>query len=193
MDLAPNFTPWLLLLSLLLVSIPLTSSQSDSDTNPSPSPPSDSDLCNGVFVSYTHTKGSKIPPNDSTNQPYRFESVITVLNNGREELKSWSVFVKFAHREILVSATNAVLSDGSSLPVSVENGTVFSGYPSSDLKSAIQTAGDVTQMQARVELVGTQFGVAPPNVPLPKNITLATDGWKCPKATQKGKSQKPLS
>lgn len=85
-----------------------------------------------------------------------------------------------------MSASNAVLSDGSSLPVSVENGTVFAGYPSSDLKSAIQTAGDVTQMQARIELVGTQFGVAPPNVPLPKNITLATDGWKCPKATQKG-------
>ncbi|VYS62869.1 unnamed protein product [Arabidopsis thaliana] len=187
MDSAPNFIPRLLLLSLLIISILLGSSQSDANTtNPSPSPPSDSDLCNGVFVSYTHTKGSKIPPNDTANQPYRFESVITVLNHGRDELKSWRVFVKFAHREILVSASNAVLSDGSSLPVSVENGTVFAGYPSSDLKSAIQTAGDVTQMQARVELVGTQFGVAPPNVPLPKNITLATDGWKCPKATQKG-------
>lgn len=184
MALAPNFIPPLLLLSLLIVSIPLTSSQSDANTtNP---PPSDSDLCNGVFVSYTYTKGSKIPPNDTANQPYRFESVITVLNHGRDELKSWRVFVKFAHREILVSASNAVLSDGSSLPVSVENGTVFAGYPSSNLKSAIQTAGDVTQMQARVELVGTQFGVAPPNVPLPKNITLAIDGWKCPKATQKG-------
>lgn len=68
----------------------------------------------------------------------------------------------------------------------MENGTVFAGYPSSDLKSAIQTAGDVTQMQASVELVGTQFGVAPPSVPLPKNISLVTDGWKCPRATQRG-------
>ncbi|ESQ55845.1 hypothetical protein EUTSA_v10024623mg [Eutrema salsugineum] len=179
----------LLLLSVLVATIPLTASQSEPNTSPaSPSPPPDSDLCNGVFVSYTHTKGSKIPPTDSTNQPYRFESLITVLNNGHDELKSWRVFVKFAHREILVSASNAVLSDGSSLPARVGNGTVFAGYPSSDLKSAIQTAGDVTQMQARVELVGTQFGVAPPNVPLPTNLTLATDGWKCPKATQKGKN-----
>lgn len=192
MDSGPNFIPRLLLLSLLVASIPITASQTVADTKPSPSPPSDSDLCNGVFVSYTHTKGSKIPPNDSANQPYRFESAITVLNNGRDELKSWRVFVKFAHREILVSASDAVLSDGSSFPVSVENGTVFAGYPSSDLKSAIQTAGDVTQMQARVELVGTQFGVAPPNVPLPKNITLATDGWKCPKATQKGINILPM-
>lgn len=187
MDSAPNFILLpLLLLSLLAASIPLAASQSAADTNTSS--PSDSDLCNGVFVSYTHTKGTKIPPNDSADQPYRFESVVTVLNNGRDELKSWRVFVKFSHREILVSASNAVLSDGSSLPLSVENGTVFAGYPSSDLKSAIQTAGDVTQMQASVELVGTQFGVAPPSVPLPKNISLVTDGWKCPRATQKGKN-----
>ena len=112
--------------------------------------------------------------------------MITVLNNGRDELKSRLVFVGFAHKEILVSASNAILEDGSSLPVSVENGTTFAGYPAADLKSAIMTAGDVTQMEARVELVGTQFGVAPPDVPLPKNITLVNDGWSCPKATQRG-------
>ncbi|KAJ4871364.1 COBRA-like protein 8 [Raphanus sativus] len=48
------------------------------------------------------------------------------------------------------------------------------------------TAGDITQMEARVELVGTQFGVAPPGVPLPKNITLLNDGWSCPKANKLG-------
>lgn len=181
MGLTPNFISWILLLSIF-TAIQLTSCQPNAPPPRSP----DSDLCNGVFVSYTYSTGTKIKPNDTKNQPYRFESEITVLNNGRDELKSWRVFVGFAHREILVTATNAVLSDGSSLPVSVENGTIFAGFPSADLKSAIMTAGDVTQMQARVKLVGTQFGVAPPNVPLPKNITLVNDGWSCPKPTQQG-------
>lgn len=182
MGLTPKMIPWIILLSLF-TAIPLTTSQPNAPPPLSP----DADLCNGVFVSYTYSTGSKIKPNDTRNQPYRFESEITVLNNARDELKSWLVFVGFANREILVSATNAVLYDGSSLPASVENGTTFAGYPAADLKSAIMTAGDVTQMQARVKLVGTQFGVAPPNIPLPKNITLANDGWICPKATQRGK------
>ncbi|CAD5323300.1 unnamed protein product [Arabidopsis thaliana] len=181
MGLTRNFILWILL-SSLFTAIQLTSSQ----RNTPPPRSKDADLCNGVFVSYTYLTGTKIKPNDTKNQPYRFESEITVLNNGRDELKSWQVFVKFAHREILVSATNAVLSDGSSLPASVENGTIFAGFPSADLKTAIMTAGDVTQMEARVELVGTQFGVAPPSVPLPKNITLVNDGWSCPKPTQQG-------
>ncbi|CAN8269215.1 unnamed protein product [Cochlearia groenlandica] len=174
--------PLILLLSLLL---PLTSSQ---QPNAPPRISPDSNLCNGVFLSYTYQTGTKIKPNDTKNQPYRFESAITVLNNGRDELKSWRVFVDFVHREILVSATNAVLADGSSFPVSVENGTVFSGYPTADLKSAIMTAGDIAQMEARVELVGTQFGVAPPNIPLPNNITLVNDGWFCPKPSQRGRN-----
>ncbi|CAH8374407.1 unnamed protein product [Eruca vesicaria subsp. sativa] len=180
MGLAQN----LIILLSLFTTIQLISSQPK--TPPSISP--DANLCNGIFLTYTYSTGTKIKPNDTKSQPYRFESVITVLNNGREELKSWQVFVGFAHKEILVSATNAILGDGSSLPVSVENGTTFAGYPAADLKSAIMTAGDVTQMEARVELVGTQFGVAPPNVPLPKNITLVNVGWSCPKATQRGKN-----
>ncbi|XP_006406797.2 COBRA-like protein 8 [Eutrema salsugineum] len=182
-SLTPKLVPWILLLSLF-TAISLTSSQPNAPPTISP----DANRCNGVFVSYTYSTGSDIKPNDTKNQPYRFESVITVLNNARDELKSWRVFVGFAHQEILVSATNSVLGDGSSLPASVGNGTTFVGYPTADLKSAIMTAGDVTQMQARVELVGTQFGVAPPNVPLPKNITLVNDGWKCPKPTQQGKN-----
>ncbi|CAA7015648.1 unnamed protein product [Microthlaspi erraticum] len=184
MGLALKSIPWIFLLLSLFTAIPLTSSQ------PQAQPPisKDANLCNGVYVSYTYSTGSKIKPNDTKNQPYRFESEITVLNNGRSELKSWRVFVGFAHREILVSATNAVLGDGSSLPASVENGTTFAGYPAADLKSAIMTAGDLTQMQARIELVGTQFGVAPPNIPLPNNITLVHDGWKCPLPSQQGRN-----
>ncbi|XP_010558433.1 PREDICTED: COBRA-like protein 9 [Tarenaya hassleriana] len=141
------------------------------------------EMCNGIFLSYTFQRGLKIPPNDSTDQPYRFESLLMVLNNGREELKEWRVFVGFRHREILVSATNALLVNGTDLPAPVGNGTVFGGYPVSDLKTAIQTAGDLNQFRALVSLVGTQFGVAPPAAPLPGNLTLVNDGWICPMPT----------
>lgn len=93
----------------------------------------------------------------------------------------------FQHDEYLVSASNAVLSDGTTLPAKVGNGTVFAGYPMSDLKTAIETAGDSTQMQVQVNLVGTQFGVASPGVPLPSNISLANDGFICNKVAGQGK------
>lgn len=149
-----------------------------------PSPAAD--VCNGVFVSYTYNTGKKIQPDDPTRQPYRFESRLFVLNNGLEELKSWRVFVGFQHDEFLVSATNAVLADGNSLPAGVGNGTTFAGYPNSDLKTAIETAGDETQMGVRVDLIGTQFGVGSQNVPMPLNISLVNDGWVCPKPSMQG-------
>ncbi|KAL0414796.1 UNVERIFIED_CONTAM: COBRA-like protein 7 [Sesamum radiatum] len=90
------------------------------------------------------------------------------------------------HDEYLVSASNAVLADGNSIPGSVGNGTVFAGFPNPDLKTAIETAGDLTQMSVRVELVGTQFGVAPPDAPMPSNISLVNDGWVCPRPTMQG-------
>ncbi|KAK2991943.1 hypothetical protein RJ640_027834 [Escallonia rubra] len=64
------------------------------------------------------TSDNIIPPDlrsDPKAQPYRFESTLTVLNNGLEELKSWRVFVGFQHDEYLVSASNVVLADGSSV------------------------------------------------------------------------------
>ncbi|KAK6930221.1 COBRA, plant [Dillenia turbinata] len=150
-----------------------------------------SEVCNGIFVSYAYTSGSKIKPteSDSTKQPYRFESTLTVINNDDEELQSWKVFVGFQHNEILVSASNAVLYDSSSLPASVGNGTVFAGYPQTDLKTAIETAGDLSQMGVQVNLVGTQFGVASPSVPMPQNISLANDGYSCPKSTMQGTNE----
>lgn len=156
-------------------------------TAPSPA----ADVCNGVFLSYTYTSGQKIPPTLRSNparQPYRFQSTLRVLNNGLQELKSWRVLVGFQHDEFLVSASNAVLADGSSLPAGVGNGTVFAGYPNSDLKTAIETAGDQTQMGVQVDLVGTQFGVGSPDVPMPQNISLVNDGWLCPKPSTQGKS-----
>lgn len=159
----------LLLLSILL---PLAMSQPPAPPAlvPAPAPAPDSDNCNGLFLSYIYTTGHKLPPKNQTHQAYRFESLLTVLNNGMEELKSWRVFVGFQNEEILVSANGAVFADGSSFPASVGNGTVFAGYPMADLQTAIQTAGDLTQMQIQIKLVGTQFGVKPPNVPMPINI-----------------------
>ncbi|KAK4745605.1 hypothetical protein SAY87_011917 [Trapa incisa] len=146
------------------------------------------DACNGVFLSYAYIAGARIPPTDPANQAYRFESTLTILNNAAEELRSWQVFVGFQHDELLVSASGAVLADGNSLPSAVGNGTVFAGYPSTDLKSAIETAGDVTQMQVQVNLKGTQFGVKSPSVPMPSNISLVNDGFVCPKPTMLGTS-----
>lgn len=173
----------LLLLDLIIAAIiPIALSQTEA-----PSPASDS--CNGIFVSYAYTSGAKIPPNlNSGPQPYRFESTLTVLNNGLEELKSWRAFVGFQHNEYLVSASGAVLANGTSIPTTVGGGVVFAGYPSTDLKTAIETAGDVTQMQVQVKLLGTQFGVASPNVPMPTNVSLVNDGFVCPKPTMQGNS-----
>ncbi|XVE65557.1 hypothetical protein DITRI_Ditri08aG0009300 [Diplodiscus trichospermus] len=170
--------------SVLLSVLPFSLSQTAAEA---PSPAADS--CNGIFLSYAHSSGTKLKPTDPTHQPYRFESVLTVLNNGDEELKSWRVFVGFKNYEFLVSASNAVLADGTSLPANVGNGTVFAGYPMSDLKTAIETAGDLSQLQVQVKLVGTQFGVAAPDVPLPENIQLANDGFVCPKASLQGKNE----
>ncbi|GFZ13765.1 COBRA-like protein-7 precursor [Actinidia rufa] len=166
----------------LTISLPISLSQ----------PPLNA-TCNGIFVSYAYTTGYPIAPNllpaDPTHQPYRFESTLTVLNNGLEELKSWQVFVGFRHREFLVSASDAVLADGTSLPADVSNGTVFAGSSLPDLKSAAQTAGDVNRMRARVGLVGTQFGVGVPNVPLPASLYLVNDGFSCPPMTKLGTNE----
>lgn len=150
-----------------------------------------SSICNGILITYTSQPGIEIPPfispADPTNQPYRFESNLTVLNNGPVELKNWRVFVGFNRGELLVSAKNAVLANGTALPANVSGGAVLSGSPATDLKTAIETAGDVDQMQVVVDLVGTQFGVAPPIVPLPDKLVLANDGYLCPNLTTQGK------
>lgn len=154
-----------------------------------PAPASDS--CNGVFLTYTYRTGKIVPPILKSNpirQAYRFESTLFALNNDLEELKSWRVFVGFQHDEYLVSASNVVLTDGTSLPANVGNGSVFAGYPNADLKTGIETAGDLTQMSVQVDLVGTQFGIGAPDVPLPNNISLVNDGWVCPKPSNQGKS-----
>ncbi|XP_030474580.2 COBRA-like protein 7 [Syzygium oleosum] len=175
-----------LFLLLIFAATPPCLSQTDV---PSPAPAPVAEVCNGVLLTYLYAGGTQLPPDDPAHQAYRFQSVLTVTNNGVDELKSWRAFVGFQNDELLVSASGAVLADGSSLPATVgNNGTVLAGFPSTDLQTAIQTAGDLTQMQAQVTLVGTQFGVKPPSVPMPANISLANDGFVCPEPTLQGKN-----
>ncbi|KAK3444471.1 hypothetical protein EUGRSUZ_A00190 [Eucalyptus grandis] len=178
----PTLLPILLL--LLLAAAPFSSAQ----TTAAAPAPSAADACNGVFLSYAYTGGKQLHPTNATHQAYSFQSTLTVVNQGADELKSWMVSVGFQHDELLVSASNAVLADGSSFPASVGNGTVFAGASMTDLKTAIETAGDATQMGLTVDLVGTQFGVKSPAVPMPANISLANDGFVCPAPTMQGNS-----
>jgi len=48
------------------------------------------------------------------------------------------------------------------------------------LMTSIETAGDLNQIQVTMELIGTQFGVKPPGVPMPRTIRLENDGYRCP-------------
>ncbi|XP_039171803.1 COBRA-like protein 10 [Eucalyptus grandis] len=160
----------------------------EDDSTPA-APPPEQESCNGIFLTYNFMERTKEYPRikNASAQAWAFKSQMTVLNAGLEELKAWKVFVGFQHNEILVSAGGAVSIDGEDFPAKVgNNGTTFAGYPQADLKTSIDTAGDINQIQAKIELTGTQFGVKPPGVPMPKTIRLQNDGYKCPAARRRG-------
>ncbi|KAG9454131.1 hypothetical protein H6P81_007035 [Aristolochia fimbriata] len=115
-----------------------------------------------------------------TAQAWAFKSTLQIINAGDRDLIGWKVFVGFQNREVLVTADGATLSTGDDLPAMVGNGTTLAGYPNSDLKNSVETAGDWTQIAATVPLSGTQFGMKPPKVPLPKTIRLVDPSYKCP-------------
>ncbi|MQL73730.1 hypothetical protein Taro_006068 [Colocasia esculenta] len=152
-------------------------------------PPPAADNCNGAFITYNFVDRVKEYPHvkNASAQAWAFESTATVLNTGKQEIQGWNLFIGFQHHEILVSAGGAVLTDGSDFPVDVSNGTTLAGFPQTDLQTSIDTAGDMTQIQAEVKLKGTQFGLRNPAVPMPKTIRLANDGYKCPKPTRKAR------
>ncbi|KAA0025498.1 hypothetical protein IC582_014523 [Cucumis melo] len=160
----------------------------DDDAKPAAPPPEQND-CNGIFLSYTFISREKELPRlkNATAQAWAFKSEAVILNAGSTELKAWKMFIGFHHHEILVSANGAVVMDGSDFPVDVGNGTTLAGYPMTDLKTSIETAGDINQIQATVELTGSQFGIKPPGVPMPKTIRLVNDGFKCPAPRHRGK------
>ncbi|XP_076931170.1 COBRA-like protein 10 [Bidens hawaiensis] len=153
--------------------------------------PKEVDTCNGIYLQYTFNSREKEYPHvkNVTAQSWAFKSELIVLNVGTTELKSWQAFIGFQHDEILVSVDGATVLNGDSFPMKVDkNGTRMTGYPQADMKTAIDTANDLTQMGAKVKIKGTMFGVNIGGNVMPKNIKLENDGFKCPKATTKGKT-----
>ncbi|KAL6657934.1 hypothetical protein ACP70R_005714 [Stipagrostis hirtigluma subsp. patula] len=145
--------------------------------------------CNGAFLSYTFLERKKEFPRvkNATAQAYAFKAKAMVLNTMTEDLKAWQLFVGFQHKEILVSVGGAVLLDGSDFPANVSGGATFAGSPMADLPNSIDTAGDMNQIQAKIEITGSMFGVKPPGKPMPKTIKLANPaGFRCPAPTHKG-------
>lgn len=163
-------------------------SQDYNDEKPA-APPPEENSCNGIYLSYQFVSREKEYPHvkNASAQAWAFKSTATVLNTGTSELKAWKIFIGFQHHEILVSASGAVLMDGSDFPASVGNGTYLSGDSQVDLKTAIDTAGDLTQIEAKIEMTGTLFGVKPSGNPMPTTIRLENDGYKCPASTRLSK------
>ncbi|GAB2277844.1 hypothetical protein Dimus_012547 [Dionaea muscipula] len=151
-----------------------------------PTVPKALDGCDGIYVTYNFISREKTYPHvkNVTAQAWAFRSQLQVLNMGNTELKSWKVFVKFQYNELLVSTDGGILVDGDELPAQVgNNGTTIGGYPQSDLKTGIDTADDMTQMAASVDLKGTQFGLRV-GTPMPKTMKLTNEGFICPNPTK---------
>lgn len=158
------------------------------DTPAAPAPPPGQEECNGIFLTYSFTGREKELPylKNATAQAWAFKALATIVNAGTEELKAWKMHVGFHNREVLVSASGATTIDGSDFPAPVGNGTTFVGNPLADLKTSVDTAGDYTQISVQIDIKGTQFGVKPPGIPMPKTLKLMNDGYVCPGATKEG-------
>lgn len=183
--------PWGLLYSIaafLVLARAVQAQDYDSPDGPAPPPP-EIEQCNGIFLSYLFQGREKEYPlvKNVSAQAWSFKAMATVLNTGAQELKSWKMMIRFQHDELLVSVDGAVVVDGEGFPIRADkNGTVLAGFPQSDLKTAIETAADYSQMQAKVNIKGTQFGVSTKNSPMPSTIKLDNDGFKCPAPTTEG-------
>lgn len=176
-----NMNTALGVLTFVFFFLSLSKSQDYDDEKPA-APPPEVESCNGIFLSYDFNSRTKEYPRlkNATAQSWAFNATATILNTGTRELKAWKMFIGFQHEEILVGAGGAVLMDGDDFPAPAGNGSYFSGSPQADLKTAIDTAGDLSQIQVQIQISGTQFGVKPPGIPMPKTIRLVNDGYKCP-------------
>ncbi|XP_018810962.1 COBRA-like protein 10 [Juglans regia] len=183
------FSVTFFMLFVLFYRVEVCHGQDYDDTVPS-APPPEQDNCNGIFLSYTFISRKKEFPHlkNASAQAWAFKSIATILNAGEEELQAWQMFIGFQHKELLVSASGAVLVDSSDFPAAVGNGTYLVGYPMANLKTSIETAEDLDQIQVKVDIIGTQFGVKPPGVPMPKTIRLENDGYRCPAPRRRGPS-----
>ncbi|KAL3520889.1 hypothetical protein ACH5RR_019038 [Cinchona calisaya] len=99
--------------------------------------------------------------------------MLSVINAGAVEVKGWQVHVGLQYNELLVLADGAIVVGESGLPVSIgKNGTVFAGYPMTDLKTAIETVGDYTQIQVQVDRLMESDHVGPFNLGNPGEFTM---------------------
>ncbi|CAI8587263.1 unnamed protein product [Vicia faba] len=149
--------------------------------------PPAAEICDGVFISYQLLDRRKEFPHvkNVTAQSWAFNATANVLNTGKDVLRSWKLFIGFQHDEILVSADGGIPFEAGELPAAVGNGTTLVGSNLPDLETSINTANDLDQIQALIKISGTQFGVKPPGLPMPKNIKLDNDGYRCPRPTTK--------
>lgn len=172
----------LLLLHLSYLTNRLILAQEDEEQATPSAPPPSVEKCNGIFLSYQFLSRTKEYPRlkNATAQGWAFQSTATILNTGMVELEAWEIYIGFQHREVLVGAEGAILVGSDDFPADASNGTHLSGSASSVLKTAADTAGDLDQMQVQIKLTGTQFGVKPPKIPMPKTIKLVNPGYKCP-------------
>ncbi|KAL3851241.1 hypothetical protein ACJIZ3_013123 [Penstemon smallii] len=173
-----------------LIQISNAQDYGDSDTPAPPARPAkEIESCNGIFISYVFQGRERIYPlvRNVSAQAWSFQAMATIMNTGDQELKSWQIFIGFQYHELLVSAEGAVAVGGDGFPVRVgTNGTVLAGSGMTDLRTAIDTANDMTQMQAQINLKGTMFGGSPKSNPMPRSLRLANVGYKCPAATRQG-------
>ncbi|KAG9146727.1 hypothetical protein Leryth_005063 [Lithospermum erythrorhizon] len=170
-----------------------TSGGSSSDPPPAeeePKPVSkEQENCNGIFLTYDFSSKEKLYPHlkNATAQPWSFMSTASIVNMGLYEVKAWQMFIGFQNGESLVSAEGATVVDVEGPPYKVgKNGTSIVGATKTDLKTAVDTAGDYEQMQAIINFKGTMFGGSQNSKPMPKSLKLQNDGFKCPAATKKG-------
>jgi len=183
--LSPSLSSVAAIVVLVLVSCGILIHECEGQTQQPKALPPAGETCDGIFITYDFLTRTKEFPKvkNVTAQSWAFSSTASVLNTGKEVVKAWKLFIEFQHDEILVSVGGGSLEEATEFPASVGNGTTFVGASQPDLDSAINTAQDLNQMQAIIELSGTMFGVKPPTVPMPKTIKLVNDGYKCPKPT----------
>ncbi|MQL94270.1 hypothetical protein Taro_026928 [Colocasia esculenta] len=178
------------LLLLLLVLLPWHLPVAHAQTAVAAPPPNPADTCNGIFLTYNMGARKAIHPllpADPARQPYSFGASASILNSDTVALKAWSLHVGFPNGTVIVSANPTVLSDGSPFPAVIgPEGASFSGFPATDLPTPIETAGQLTQIQVEITIVGTMFGSPPPAVPMPAVLSLDNPGYVCPRPTRPG-------
>ncbi|KAJ6727943.1 COBRA-LIKE PROTEIN 7 [Salix koriyanagi] len=171
--------PWHLvtitLLSLPSIIFNVCLGQTDDYENPAAPPPGLDDCNVGIFLACSFTSREKEYPKvkNASAQAWGFKSLATITNTGEYELKSSQ------HKEMLVSASGAIIVDGDDFPMEVGIGTILAGNPQVDLKMQLKQR----EISAQIEITGSVFGIKPPGVPMPENIKLVNDGYRCPKPT----------